>query len=62
MTPFVGERYKDKIEELSEKTGWDIKVSQSINQVEMINILKEILSKYNVEIQKIPVFILQQER
>ncbi|ACM61025.1 Cft2 family RNA processing exonuclease [Caldicellulosiruptor bescii] len=54
VTPFVGERYKDKIEELSEKTGWDIKVSQSINQVEMINILKEILSKYSIEIQKNP--------
>ena len=54
MTPFVGEKYKDKIEELSAKTGWDIKVSQTVNQVEMINILKEILSKYNIEIQKNP--------
>jgi Cft2 family RNA processing exonuclease len=54
VTPFVGEKYKDKLVQLSEKTGWDIRVSQTINQVEMINILNEILSKYNIEIQKNP--------
>jgi len=54
VTPFVGEKYKDKLVQLSEKTGWDIRVSQTINQVEMINILSEILSKYNIEIQKNP--------
>lgn len=54
VTPFVAERYKDKLDELSQKTGWEIRVSQTINQVEMINILSEILSKYNIEIQKNP--------
>lgn len=47
---FVGEKYKDKIEEFLVKIGWDIKVFQIVNQVEMINILKEILLKYNIEI------------
>ena len=54
VTPFVAEKYKDKLNELSQKTGWEIRISQTINQVEMVNILKDILAKYNIDLIKNP--------
>ncbi|WAM32261.1 MBL fold metallo-hydrolase [Caldicellulosiruptor naganoensis] len=54
VTPFVAEKYKDKLNELSQKTGWEIRISQTINQVEMVNILKDILTRYNIDLVKNP--------
>lgn len=54
VTPFIGQRYSDKLKDLEEKTGWEIRISSSINQVEMVNILKEILKKYGILFIKNP--------
>ncbi|MBA5850950.1 MBL fold metallo-hydrolase [Clostridium sp. cel8] len=58
ITNVIGRKYIKEIEKLSEKTGWDIKISDSANQNDIINILKSICNMHNIELKKNPSFMI----
>lgn len=54
ISKVVGERYKEKIDELIKKTGWPILVGNGCNQIEVINIAKRVFGEMGVDLKKNP--------
>lgn len=57
ISPIVGERYKELIEQLERKIYWNIRVGQSVNQHEVLNIAKRLLENNGAELKKSPAFL-----
>ncbi|WP_422448844.1 MBL fold metallo-hydrolase [Thermoanaerobacterium sp. DL9XJH110] len=58
ISKIVGERYLDKIKELEKITGYAITVSESCNQIEVINTVKRIAAEYGITLKKNPSIFL----
>lgn len=56
ITPMVGERYIEKLRDISENIGWDIKISTSCNQNEIINLALALCSERGILLKKNPSF------
>lgn len=56
ITPVIGERYKDKIEEIANKTGWNMSISNSSNMNEIINISSSYCREEGITLKKNPSF------
>lgn len=54
ISKVVGEKYTELIKKLSEKTGWPIGISNSCNQFEIINIVKNIFEEKGILLKKNP--------
>ncbi len=54
ITPYVGRMYSGKIQDLTRQTGWDIAISDKVNQMELINIVRTLCYKYQIVIKKNP--------
>lgn len=52
ISPFVGERYTGLIEELKAQTCWDIRISQTPNQNEILKIGKNIFDEKGASLKK----------
>ncbi|AOR23524.1 MBL fold metallo-hydrolase [Clostridium taeniosporum] len=57
ISPKIGERYLEKLGHLAKETGWTIALSDKVNQVEIINILKVLCDKYGVKLKKNPAYL-----
>lgn len=56
ISPAVGMRYSKKIEDISQRIGWDIAISNSVNQNEVIKIAAETMKKEGIILKKNPSF------
>lgn len=56
ITPIIGNKYKEKLEHLVEDTGWDMCISQSANQNEIINFAIMLCKKNDMILKKNPSF------
>lgn len=56
ISPLVGDRFTEKLCHLCNETGWNISISDKVNQNEIINIVKILCMKYDVELKKNPSF------
>ncbi|MGI1691609.1 MBL fold metallo-hydrolase [Thermoanaerobacter uzonensis] len=54
ISKVVGEKYTELIKKLSEKTGWPIGISDSCNQFEIINIVKNLFEEKGILLKKNP--------
>lgn len=57
ISPVVGKRYSDKIAKLAKETGWDISISNSVNQNEVISCANRLCNKIGISLKKNPSFI-----
>lgn len=57
ISPFVGQRYMDTIKEISDETGWTFKISSSVNQGEIMNIITSLCSELEIKLLKNPSYI-----
>ncbi|MBP2032520.1 putative metal-dependent RNase [Clostridium algifaecis] len=56
ITPVIGQKYEKNIEHISKKTGWNIKISDSVNQNEIINMAILLCNLENIKLKKNPSF------
>jgi predicted metal-dependent RNase len=56
ITPVIGKKYEKYIERLEDSTGWNIKISDGINQNQIINEVKLLCGIKNIELKKSPSF------
>lgn len=56
ITPIIGERYKDKIKEIANKTGWNMSISNSSNMNEIINMASLYCREEGISLRKNPSF------
>lgn len=56
ISPVIGEKYKIHIQDLANLTGWNISISSSANQNEIINIALDICKRKNIKLKKNPSF------
>lgn len=56
ITPVIGAKYEEKINRLSSLTGWNIKIGDSCNQNEIINMALRLCNAYQVKLKKNPSF------
>ncbi|KGK87260.1 MBL fold metallo-hydrolase [Clostridium sp. HMP27] len=56
ITPIIGERYKDKIKEIANNTGWNMSISNSSNMNEIINIASLYCREEEIVLRKNPSF------
>ncbi|MBM7871010.1 putative metal-dependent RNase [Clostridium pascui] len=56
ITPIIGIKYKNKIEEIAHKTGWNIFISNSSNMNEIINIVCLYCREEGIALKKKPSF------
>ena len=56
ITPAIGKKYNNTIDKLVETTGWNMKISNSINQNEIINKASLLCSMNNIVLKKNPSF------
>lgn len=56
ITPIIGERYKDKIKEIANKTGWNMSISNSSNMNEIINKASLYCREEGITLKKNPSF------
>lgn len=54
ISPKVGEKFKERLGELSYETGWNIAVSDKVNQNELFNIAKLLCHKNQIDLKKNP--------
>ena len=54
ITPHVGRQYSEQIKELTHQIGWDIEISNKVNQNELINIVRDLCRKYQIVLKKNP--------
>lgn len=54
ISPAVGRRYDKKIEDISQNIGWDIAISNSVNQNEVIRLAVEIMKEKGIILKKNP--------
>jgi predicted metal-dependent RNase len=56
ITPIIGNKYKEKLHELVEFTGWNMCISSSANQNEIINLAMMLCSRNDIVLRKNPSF------
>ncbi|WP_097026285.1 MBL fold metallo-hydrolase [Clostridium peptidivorans] len=56
ITPIIAKKYKDKIKEMANKTGWNISISNSANMNEIINIASLYCREEGIILKKNPSF------
>ncbi|MBE6068580.1 MAG: MBL fold metallo-hydrolase [Clostridium lundense] len=56
ITPVIGEKYKDKIKQIANKTGWNISISSSCNMNEIINMASLCCREEKIVLRKNPSF------
>ncbi len=56
ISPVIGEKYRMHIQDLSNLTGWDVGISSSANQNEIINIALDVCKRKNIKLKKNPSF------
>lgn len=54
ITPVIGELFVEKICHLCNETGWNIGISDKVNQNEIINIANLLCEKYDISLKKNP--------
>lgn len=54
ISPYVGRMYSGQIQDLTRQTGWDMSISDKVNQNELINIVRALCRKYQIVIKKNP--------
>ena len=52
ISPEIGEKYHNIINEIEEETWWSVSVNQTYNQNEILNIGLRLFSEYNIPIKK----------
>jgi hypothetical protein len=58
ISKIIGEKYGDVINELEQETGYPITVSDSCNQIEIINIVKRLMNEKGITSKKNPSIFL----
>lgn len=58
ISPIVGERYTEKIEKLADEIGWDMGISNSVNQNDIISLVKRLCDSRSIFLKKNPSFML----
>jgi Cft2 family RNA processing exonuclease len=61
ISPIIGEKYKNVISDLEKEVGWEIVISNSSNQIEIIQIALTLLKCINVNLKKNPSIIETQK-
>ncbi|MFD3156044.1 MBL fold metallo-hydrolase [Haloimpatiens sp. FM7330] len=56
ITPVIGQKYIDKLNDISKYIGWKLKISNSCNQNEIINLALRLCNKSGIELKKNPSF------
>lgn len=56
ISPAIGRKYKEKIDGLVQKTGWSMKISDAVNQNEIIRIATALCKKEGISLKKNPSF------
>lgn len=56
ITPVIGEKCKNDIEHIAKIIGWKIKISNSVNQNEIINMASSLCNMTSIKIKKNPSF------
>jgi predicted metal-dependent RNase len=56
ISPIIGKKYKESIKKIADSIGWDISVSGSANQNEIIKMAVELCKKEGIEFRKNPAF------
>jgi hypothetical protein len=56
ISPVIGKKYIDKINDLVNKTGWSMKVSETVNQNEIMNLATMLCRKEGITLKKNPSF------
>jgi hypothetical protein len=59
ISPQVGERYREQIEELSQQTGWSMAINPQPNQGAIVEALRVLLARVGIEIIKGPSVYLE---
>ncbi|MDS0525933.1 MBL fold metallo-hydrolase [Clostridium sp. SHJSY1] len=54
ISPFLGERYEEKIREIAEHIGWNMSIASSVNQNELTNLALRYCMENNISIKKNP--------
>lgn len=56
ISPIIGKKYKEKINDLVQKTGWSMKISDAVNQNEIIRLAIALCKKEEISLKKNPSF------
>ncbi len=56
ISPVIGEKYREKLDELVKVTGWSMSISSSVNQNEIIKLAQVLCRKEEINIKKNPSF------
>lgn len=56
ISPVIGRRFKERIEELASITGWDMSIGNSVNQNEIIALAANLCSENGIKLKKNPSF------
>jgi Predicted metal-dependent RNase, consists of a metallo-beta-lactamase domain and an RNA-binding KH domain len=56
ISPEIGRKYIEKINDLVKKTGWSMKISDAVNQNEIIRLALELCKKEGINLKKNPSF------
>ncbi len=56
ISPLVAKRYSKKVASLAEDTGWNIGISDSVNQNEVISLALRLCTRENISLNKNPSF------
>ena len=59
LSPEIGRKECDIIQQISNQTGWRIQISDSVNQNEIMNILGVLCKKYDIQLKKNPSYLPQ---
>ena len=54
ISPKIGEKFREKLGHISYETGWNIAVSDKVNQNELFNIVKLLCDKNQIDLRKNP--------
>jgi len=57
ISPFIGCKYQEQLQLLSDQTGWRIHISDKVNQHELIRIAQLLCMKYNIPLAKNPSYL-----
>lgn len=57
LSPEIGKRVSDSIQNVAEQTGWRIRIADSVNQNELMNILVSLCEKYQLSLAKNPSYL-----
>lgn len=57
LSPKVGEKASDTIQKIADQIGWRMKIADSVNQNEIMNILLALCDTYEVQLKKNPSYL-----